>query len=127
MSRKPRQVLGRTRPFGQQFGQGAALDELHREIRPAVDERAQLVDRDDAGVLQLAADLGLLDEPADQLGVLAMRLEQDLDGQVAAEVPIATSRTIPIPPRATSPSSWSRPRRLDGSGIPAAKGRTTGS
>src|SRR3954451_24873147 len=52
-------------------------------------EGAQLVDRDHAGVLQLAGDLGLLDEPSDQVGVLAMLLEQDLDGQVAAEVAVA--------------------------------------
>ena len=37
-------------------------------------------------MLQLAADLGLLDEAADQLGLVAVRLEQDLHGQVAAEV-----------------------------------------
>ena len=52
-------------------------------------EGAQLVDRDHAGVLQLAGDLGLLDEPADQVGVVAMLLEQDLDGQVTAEVAVA--------------------------------------
>ena len=40
-------------------------------------------------MLQLAADLGFLDEPADQVGLVAVRLEQDLDGQVAAEVGIA--------------------------------------
>ena len=49
----------------------------------------QLVDRDDAGVLELPADLRLLDEAADQVGPMAMLLEQDLDGQVAAEVGIA--------------------------------------
>ena len=58
--------------LGQQRGQGAALDQLHGEVGPAVGEGAQLVDRDDAGVLELAADLGLLDEPADQLGVVAV-------------------------------------------------------
>ena len=76
-------------PLRQQISQGAALDQLHGEIRPVVGEGAQLVDRDHAGVLQLAGDLGLLDEPADQVGVLAMLLEQDLDGQVAAEVAVA--------------------------------------
>ena len=52
-------------------------------------KRPQLVDRHDAGVLELAGDLGLLDEPADQLGVVAVLLQQDLDGQVAAEVDVA--------------------------------------
>ena len=51
-----------------------------------VAELAELVDRDDSRVLELAADLRLLDEPADQLGVVAVLLEQDLDRQVAAQV-----------------------------------------
>ena len=51
-----------------------------------VAEPAELVDRDDSRVLELAADLRLLDEPADQLGVVAVLLEQDLDRQVAAQV-----------------------------------------
>ena len=51
---------------------------------------AQLVDRHDAGVLELAADLRLLDEPADQLGrCRGGRSQEDLDGQVAAEVGVA--------------------------------------
>jgi hypothetical protein len=49
----------------------------------------QLVDRHDAGVLQLSGDLRLLDEPVGQLGLVAVLLEQDLDGQVAAEVDVA--------------------------------------
>ena len=40
-------------------------------------------------MLELAGDLRLLDEPADQLGVVAVPLQQDLDGQVAAEVGVA--------------------------------------
>ena len=55
--------------------------------RPSA-KRAQLVDRDDARVLELAADLRLLDEPPDQLGAVAVLLQQDLDRQVAAQVPI---------------------------------------
>ncbi len=61
----------------------AAFDQLHGEVRRLVGEGGQLVDRDHAGVLQLSGDLRLLDEPADQLGLIAMLLEQDLDGQVA--------------------------------------------
>src|SRR5262249_52792972 len=38
---------------------------------------------------ELAADLRLLDEPADQLGLVAVLLQQDLDGQVAAQVGVA--------------------------------------
>ena len=40
-------------------------------------------------MLELAGDLRLLDEPADQLGLIAVLLEQDLDGQVAAQVGVA--------------------------------------
>ena len=53
-----------------------------------VGETPQLIDRDHAGVLELAADLRLLDEPPHQLGLLLVGLEQDLDGQVAAQVDI---------------------------------------
>ena len=61
----------------------------------AVGEPAQLVDRDDPRVLELAADLGLLDEPADHLGVVAVLLQDDLDGQVAAEVDVAALEDRP--------------------------------
>ena len=40
-------------------------------------------------MLELAADLRLLDEAVDQVGPVAVLLEQDLDGQVAAEVGVA--------------------------------------
>ena len=56
----------------QQLRQGAALDQLHGEVGPAVGEGAQLVDRDDPGMLKLAADLRLLDEPADEDRVVAV-------------------------------------------------------
>ena len=73
-------------------------------------------------MLQLAGDLVLLDEPADQVGLLATLLEHDLDGQVADEVAVAPFKMTPMPPRATSPSSWSRARRSDGSGISRTRG-----
>ena len=65
------------------------LTSFMREERPAVGEGAQLVDRHDPGVLQLAADLRLLDEPADHVGVVAEVLAEHLDGDVAAEVGVA--------------------------------------
>ena len=42
-------------------------------------------------MLELAADLRLLDEPgaAHHLGSVAMLLQQDLDGQAAAQVDVA--------------------------------------
>ena len=106
---EPRQVVGRGRRARQQGGQGPALDQLHGEEGPAVGEGAQLVDRHDAGVLELAADLRLLDEPAEDLGVVAVLLQEDLDGQVAAQVGVAALSTAPMPPRAISPRSWYRP------------------
>ncbi len=69
---------------------GSALHQLHREIGPAVGEGAQLVDRHNAGMLELAADLGLLHEPAHQLGLVLVALEQDLHRQVAAQVGVAS-------------------------------------
>ena len=73
----------------QQLRQGVALDQLHGEEGPEVGEGAQLVDRHDAGVLELAADLGLLDEPADHAGVVAEVVAQHLERDVAAEVGVA--------------------------------------
>ena len=66
-----------------------ALDQLHGEVGTLVGELAQFVDRHDARVLQLAADLGLLDETPPQLGVVLVRRQQHLDGNVAAQVSIA--------------------------------------
>ena len=73
----------------QQGRQRAAPHQLHRDEHPAVGQAAQLVDRDDPRVLELPADLRLLDEPADHLGMVAVLLPHHLDGQVAAEVEVA--------------------------------------
>jgi hypothetical protein len=40
-------------------------------------------------VLQLPADLRLLDEPADHLGVVAILVAEDLEGDLAVEVGVA--------------------------------------
>ncbi len=53
------------------------------------------VNRHNPRMLQLAADLGFLDEPADQFRLLLVRLEQDLDRQVAAEVRISALQDRP--------------------------------
>ncbi len=87
---KPRLFVLRTRALRQQSRQGATLDQLHGEVRPAIGERAQLVDRNHAGMLQLSGDLSLLDEPADQVWLVTMLLEQNLDGEVAAQVAVAS-------------------------------------
>ena len=96
---EPRPVLVGAPSRRQQRRQGAAPDQLHRDEQPAVGQTPQLVDRDDPGVLELAADLRLLDEPADHLGVVAVLLPDHLDGQVAAEVEVASleDRAHPAP------------------------------
>ena len=103
---EPRPVVRRVLAGLQQRGQGAALDQLHGEVEPAVGEPAQLVDRDDPRVLELAADLRLLDEPADHLGVVAVLLQQHLDGQVAAEVDVAALEDRPHAAAGDLAESW---------------------
>ena len=56
-------------------------------------------------------------------GIGLVALEQDLDGQVAAEVGVAPMRTAPMPPRAISPKMWYRPPRSAGAGRSSAYGR----
>ena len=75
--------------FPQQGGQGAALDQLHGEVGTAVAEVADLVDRRDARMLELSGDLRFLDEASDEIGVIPVPVEQDLDGEVAAQVGVA--------------------------------------
>ncbi len=74
---------------GEERRQGLALHQLHGEEWPVVCQRAQIIHRHDSGVLKLAADLGLLDEAVDQVGAVAMLIEQDLEGEVAAQVRVA--------------------------------------
>ena len=95
---KPRQVVRRRCPRSQQLGQGPALDQLHREVRAAVAESPQLVDRHDARMLKLAGDLRFLDEPAHQVGVFLVRFEQHLHGEVATQVGVAALEYDPHAP-----------------------------
>ena len=53
---------GWARPLLEQVGERAPLDQLHDDERPAVAERADLVDRRDARVLELAGDARLVEE-----------------------------------------------------------------
>ncbi len=87
---EPRQVLRRARPFAEQGGQSPPFDQLHGEIGASVGESPQLVNRHDPRMLQLAADLRLLDEPPQHLGIALVRLQQHLDRQLSAEVDVAT-------------------------------------
>ena len=69
-------------PLAQQPGQGLALDQLHGDERPGVVERADLVDGDDARVLEPAVDAGLGQEPAEQVGRSMNRLRITLTATV---------------------------------------------
>src|SRR5262249_60289177 len=75
--------------LAQQVGESASPDELHAEEKPAVGQEADLMRGRDAGVLQLAGELGLFEEAALQLRLTALVLAQDLDGQGAMEGQIA--------------------------------------
>ena len=55
-------LLARRRRARRSCLQVAALDELHREVDAAVGVEAELVHRHDAGVVELAGDLRLLEE-----------------------------------------------------------------
>jgi hypothetical protein len=72
--------------LGEQRRQRAPLDELHREEGPLVLHRAELVHRHDARMLQLAADLRLLDEALHDLGPVGEALVEHLDRDVAPEI-----------------------------------------
>jgi hypothetical protein len=85
-AQEARQVVGGRGPLLQQVGEGAALDELHGQERPAVGEGADLVDGRDAGVLQLPRDLRLLPEAPLVVRVAPELLAQHLDGQGPAQV-----------------------------------------
>jgi hypothetical protein len=83
----PEQVAQHERPWlgvmlRDRVVERAALDELHRVVRPALLVLAERVDGDDAGVLELAGDLGLVDEALAELRdvgqVRAHLLERDL-------------------------------------------------
>ena len=91
-AQEPREVVGRRRPRLEQLGEGPAPDQLHREVRAAIGERAQLVHRHDPRMLELAADLRLLDEPADRLGRVPVPLQEHLHRQVAAQLAVATDQ-----------------------------------
>ena len=88
------QFVRRVRPFGEEFGERAALDQLHREEGSAVGQGAEFVNRHDERVLQLAGNLRLFDEAAHEIGPAAVMVEQHLDGQVAIEntIPAAQHR-----------------------------------
>src|SRR5262249_51928863 len=79
----------RTLALPEQLGQSVAFDQLHREEGSLIGEGAELVNWHDARVLELAADLRLLDEPAHNVGVIAVIVAQHLERDFAAKVWVA--------------------------------------
>jgi hypothetical protein len=78
----------------QDLAQAPPLDQLHREVEASRGVEAELVDRDDAGMVELAGDLGLLEEASeasrgggsDASGPVDSGRERDLHGEVPAQV-----------------------------------------
>jgi hypothetical protein len=71
-------------------GQIPALDQFRGEVGPSIGESPPLVDWDDARVLELSGDLSLPDEQADQVGPVAVLLEEDFDRQIAPQIGVST-------------------------------------
>ena len=116
------QSVGRALPRLEQLGQRVSLHQLHGEKRPFVGKGAQLVNRHDAGVLELPADLCLFDKPADHVGVAAHVFAENLEGDVATEVRIAPLQDLahaaagdlavdPIASRGVVAVGWADDRR----------------
>ena len=105
---EPRDVEGRVGALGQQRGQGPASDQLHRQERPAVGERARARrPARSSGCWSMAADLRLLDEPIAEVD-LSSRWGRSRTFRASSR-PRSASRarsTAPMPPRAISPRIW---------------------
>ncbi|MFO0799706.1 MAG: hypothetical protein U0804_19725 [Gemmataceae bacterium] len=82
---EPAAVVGRVAAGAEEVVEGVALDELHRQKRAAVGEGAEVVDRGDAGVLELAGDVSLVGEPAGDAAVRGELRLEELDRHLAAE------------------------------------------
>ena len=90
-----------------------ALDEFHREERPAVGEDADLVYGRDSGVLEPARDLRLFDEPGRGRGVRRVLFVKDFDGDVPVHRPVGRAEDDAHP----APAQFAREfvtRRHDG-------------
>src|SRR5262249_48074500 len=85
---QPRRTLWVTDVAVQPHGQAGAVDELHAEVVQAV-VLADLVDRDDLGVVEVGHRLGLVAESPDLLGAGPGPRPDHLDGDQAVEAELA--------------------------------------
>ena len=77
-------LAGRERAVREQLAQRPSFDELHREVDRRVD-RADVVNRDDVGMIQRRRAAGFLLEPGPAHLVSGDLGEQHLDGDLAPE------------------------------------------
>src|SRR5437764_1437590 len=73
---------------GDGFLERVAADEPHRVVGPAIAVVPEPVDRDDAGVLQAAGDLGLDQEPGPAHRVVGVVVENPLERDLAVELAV---------------------------------------
>ena len=94
MERKRGRSAARSGSLAEQGRQGLASHQLHGEERPAA-EAADVVNRHDARMLQLAADLRFLKEPPRHVRAAGVLLEQHLDREVSAQVDVSAAKDRP--------------------------------
>ncbi len=83
--------------------QAVAPDEPHGVVRPAVAVVAQAVDRDDAGMLQTAGDLGLEQESGAADLVVGVVVEDLLEGDLAVQLAVDGDEDGPQAPLGVRP------------------------
>ena len=83
--------------------EAVALDEPHGVERPAAGVVAQAIHRDDAGMLQLAGDLGLLHEPGAALRFVGVAILDLLERDGAVELLVERHRDLAQAPLGMRP------------------------
>src|SRR5580693_799826 len=76
------------------FPEAVALDEPHGVERAAGEVVAQAIDRDDAGMFQLAGDLGLLDKPGAAVRFVGVSVLDLLERDRAVELLVKRDRDL---------------------------------
>ena len=79
----------RQRCLLQKRAQGVPLDVLHHDVRRSARHGADLVDRDDVGMVQGRGGPCLLPEAREALGTVGKSLREELDGDIAVQVAVA--------------------------------------
>ena len=101
------------------------LDEPHGVVGPAVGVGAQAVDRDDAGVLQPAGDLGFEQEPLAAGRVVGVVVEDLLEGHLAVQLAVQRHEHRPQPAPGVRPED-AEPLAVAGRRADGVGGRAVG-